>query len=79
MQSKSNFITIGVSVAGILVSEIGLSRLEFEEIRTGNIEASLRKILRKDPKIKNDPQMASIIIRNIRTGNFEVREIKEGG
>jgi hypothetical protein len=79
MQTKSNYITIGVSVDGILVSEIGLSRLEFEEIRSLNIEESLRKILQKDPQMKNDPQMASIIIRNIKAGNFKAREIKEGG
>ena len=74
MRSQHSYFSIGLSIGGRILTRIGLSRLEYETIKTLRFEDAIARIMKKEPCLEKDIVMAAAIFDRIKNGNFQIRE-----
>jgi hypothetical protein len=76
MTESKRTISIDLRIRGQLLTSIQLSHLEYEEIRAKPLEEAFRHLIRKDPVLREDHRLSSLILEYLISGNYRVREAK---
>jgi hypothetical protein len=71
---QRNKLSICLSLNGRILAEIDLSPMEFEDIRYLSLEAAVSRMIKKKPFLGGNHAFVSLIVNQIRSGNFQLRD-----
>jgi hypothetical protein len=78
MQAEKAYLTFVLSLGGRFLTEISLTRLEFQTIKDMRFEDAINKIIHKDPELKKDIFTVCNFVSQIKEGRYDLYKNKEG-
>ena len=78
MQAEKAYLTFVLSLGGRFLTEISLTRLEFQTIKDMRFEDAINKIIRKDPELKKDIYTVCNFVSQIKEGRYDFYKHRKG-